>query len=156
MYLPVDFLTPLLFVAAAVIFTLFAVPLGLGALVRWKKFRADADGLQTYARRRDLRIQSGVAIVGLALVLAASITAAIGWNESSRNLSANVEARYDVSDVAMTSWNGTWAEVDLVDGKGRPASGMEVFVGPENEPELSGPAFDTASPNDPEPSLDLR
>ncbi len=156
MYLPVDFLTPLLYVAAAGIFAVFAIPLGIGALVRWKKFRADADGLQTYARRRDLRVQSGVAIFGVALVLAASVTAAIGWDESRRNLSSNVEARYEVSDVTMTSWNGTWAEVDLVDGKGRPASGIGVLLGPDHEPELLDPASETGSPTDPEPALDLR
>lgn len=156
MYLPVDFVTPLLYVAAAGIVAVFAIPLGISALVRWKRFRADADGLQTYARRRDLQVQSGVAVCGTVLVFAALIVAAVGWNESSRNLSANVETRYDVSDVAMTSWNGTWAEVDLVDGKGRPASGIEVMFGPDHEPELSGPSLETGLADETEPSLDLR
>lgn len=156
MYLPIDFLTPLLYVAGAVICAVFAIPLGISALVRWKKFRADADGLQTYARRKDLQVQSGVAIFGLVLVLAASITAAVGWNESTRNLGTNVEARYDVSDVTMTSWNGTWAVVDLVDGRGRPASGIEVLVGPEHEPELLDPAIETGPADDTEPVLELR
>ncbi len=124
MSLPVDFVTPLLYVAAAGILAVFAIPLGIAALVRWKKFRADADGLQTYARRRDLRVQSGVAIAGVALALAASITAAVGWNESSRNLSANVEARYDVSDVTLSSWNGRGPSSNWSTARAGPPAGL--------------------------------
>ena len=46
MYLTVDFLTPLIFIAVAGILVLFAIPLGISALVRRKKFSTLADGFK--------------------------------------------------------------------------------------------------------------
>lgn len=126
-YLPIDFVTSLPYVASAVTFVAFAIPLGFSALLRWKNSRADGDGLQTYARRRDLRVQSGVAIVGLGLGVAASTAAAVGWSGSSKHAAANVEARYNLSEVEMASWTGAWAVVDLVTGNGQPLSAVAVL-----------------------------
>ena len=156
MYLPVDFATPMFYVAAAVVLALFAIPLGIGAVVRWLRFRADAVGLQTYARRRDLRIQSGLAIASLVLAPAALVAAAATWHDSRSNLATNVEARYNVSDVKMTSWNGSWAVVDLVDGTGLPVSGMDVVINDGYEPTLQIPKSVSEGGNGTAPSLDLR
>ena len=144
------------YVAAAVVLALFAIPLGIGAVVRWLRFRADAVGLQTHARLRDLRIQSGVAVACTVLMTAALVTASVGWEESRRNLGANIEARYEVSEVNVTSWNGTWAEVDLVDGAGRPMHGIEAFVDENHMPELVEPDFGTGPADGPVPLLELR
>lgn len=156
MYLPVNFLTPLVLVAVAGIVFLFAIPLGISVLVRWKKFGTDPDSLQTYARRRDLRIQSGLAIASLVLAPAALVAAAATWHDSRSNLATNVEARYNVSDVKMTSWNGSWAVVDLVDGTGLPVSGMDVVINDGYEPTLQIPKSVSESGNGTAPSLDLR
>lgn len=129
MYLPVDFYTPLLYLAVVGILLVFALPLGISALFRWRKFRADADGLQTYARRKDLRIQSGLSISLVVLALAAATTALFGWQKSTNNLVSNVETRYAVTDVRVTNWNGTWAQVDLVSDDGVKHDDLSVYIG---------------------------
>ena len=156
MYLPVDFLTPLIFIAVAGILVLFGIPLGISALVRRKKFGTLADGLQTYARRRDLRIQSGISIGCFVLALAAAVTAVAGWNNSSKNLAANVETRYNVSNVTMLSWNGSWAVVDLIDSNGRPVNGVDVVLNDGSEPMLQGPEFIGKTSDDTITPLNLR
>lgn len=141
MYLPVDFLKPMIYLAIAGILILFAIPLGINVLVGRKKFAALADGLQTYARRRDLRIQTGVSIACIVFAAAAIATAASGWNHSSKNLTANIETRYNVSDVNMLSWNGSWAVVDLINSNGQPVNGVDVVFDDDFEPSLQGPDF---------------
>lgn len=138
MYLPVDLFTPLLYVAGAGILFLFAIPLGISAFFRWRKFNADADGLQTYVRRRDLRIQTGVSIGCLVLTIAALVTSLIGWQQSIGNLVTNIETKYAVQDVKVTGWNGTWAQVDLVSDDGTIHTNLSVSINDIDEPLLEG------------------
>lgn len=138
MYLPVDFHTPLLYLAVVGILLVFALPLGISAFFRWRTFRADANGLQTYARRRDLRIQSGLSIGLVVLAIASAFTALIGWQKSTNNLVSNVETRYAVTDVRVTNWNGTWAQVDLVTDDGVKHDDLSAYTGDFYAPILQG------------------
>lgn len=156
MYQPVDFGTPQIYLAVAVILAMFAVPIGIHALIRRRRFLKDPATLQTFARRRDLAVESGVAALGLALAVVCIFVAGIGWKESERHLVANVETRYAVTNVAMTSWNGSWATVDLTDGNGIEATGIEVSFDAEGAPVLRDPNFDLDPKNTVEHKLDLR
>ena len=156
MYQPVDFATPQIQLAVAGILAVFAIPMGIHALVRWRKFRKDPAQQQTYARRRDVGIESAVAAFGIigALVFAGMFS--IGWKQSEKHLEANVETRYVVSDVVMTSWNGSTALVDLVDANGVAATGIEVSFDAVGAPVLRDAAFGLDPKHAVEHALDLR
>lgn len=126
MYQPIDFVTPQILLAVAVILTVFAVPLGVHALYRLRKYRKDTENSRTYVRRRDIGIESGLAGFGLLLVLLCVVIAAVGWTSSAANLVANVQTRYMVTDVSMTLWNGSTAKVDLTDANGIRGYGVDV------------------------------
>ncbi|PQZ96420.1 hypothetical protein CQ018_03985 [Arthrobacter sp. MYb227] len=145
MYLPVDFFTPLLYVAVAGIMVIFAFPMGVSAFFRWKKFRSDANGLQTYARRRDLRIQTGISIACIALALGASGIALVGWQNSKSNLVTNIETRYAVKDVKVTGWNGSWAQVTLLTDAGVEHQNLSVYLSDIYEPLIEGNLADADS-----------
>lgn len=134
MYLPVDFHTPLIYLAVVGILLIFALPLGISAFFRRRKFLADAPGLQTYARRRDLRIQAGLSIGLVVLAIAAGITALVGWQQSTNNLVRNIETKYAVTDVEVTNWNGSWAQVTLVSDDGVTHDDLSVYTVDFNVP----------------------
>ena len=136
MYLPVDFYTPLLYLAVVGILLVFSLPLGISAFFRRRKFLADAPGLQTYARRRDLRIQAGISMGLAVLAIAAGVTALIGWQQSMNNLVSNIQTRYAVTDVKITNWNGTWAQANLVSDDGVKHQDLSVYTGEFNVPIL--------------------
>lgn len=126
MYQPVDFATPQIILAVAVILTVFAFPLGMHALYRIRKYRKDTENSRTYVRRRDIGIESGLAGIGLMMVLLCVVIAGVGWKSSAANLVANVQTRYVVTDVSMTLWNGSTAKVDLTDANGIRGYGIDV------------------------------
>ncbi|MBV1780554.1 hypothetical protein KRR55_15670 [Paeniglutamicibacter sp. ABSL32-1] len=153
---PVDFATPQLYLAAAVILAVFAVPLAIHAYFRRRKFRRDTENLRTFARRRDIGVESGVAAAGIIAALVCAGVFGLGWKQSANNLVANVENRYAVTDVVMTSWNGSWATVDLKDGKGLAATGIEVSFDAVGTPVLRDPAFALDPRHAVDHSLELR
>ena len=126
MYQPVDFTTPQIILAVAVILTVFSIPLGMHALYRLRKYRKDTENSRTYVRRRDIAIESSLAGIGLLMVLLCVVIAAVGWKSSAANLVANVQTRYVVTDVSMTLWNGSTAKVDLTDANGVRGYGIDV------------------------------
>lgn len=156
MYQPVDFATPQIQLAVAGIIVVFALPMGIHALVCWRRFRKDPPQQQTYARRRDVGIEAGVAVLGIITALVFTGMFSIGWKQSERNLEANIETRYTVSDVVMTSWNGSSALVDLVDANGVGATGIEVSFDAVGAPVLRDAAFGLDPKHAVEHALDLR
>ncbi|WP_146755199.1 hypothetical protein [Arthrobacter sp. AQ5-05] len=156
MYQPVDFATPQIHLAVAGIIAVFAIPMGIHALVRWRKFRKDPAQQQTYARRRDVGIESGVAALGIIAALVFTGMFGSGWKQSERNLVANIETRYVASDVVMTSWNGSAALADLVDANGVAATGIEVSFDAAGAPVLRDAAFALDPKHAEEHALDLR
>lgn len=156
MYQPVDFGTPQLYLAVAAIIVVFAIPIGIHVLIRWRRYRKDSDTLKTYVRHRDMVIEAGVAGVGLIVALVLTGVFAVGWSTSEKNLVANVESRYAVSEVQMGSWNGSWATIDLIDGNGVPASGIEVSFDAGGGPVLRDVAFGLDPKHAVEHSLELR
>ncbi|MDO5744529.1 MAG: hypothetical protein Q4P23_08665, partial [Micrococcaceae bacterium] len=113
MYQPVDFATPQLYLAVAGVLAVFALPMGIHALLRRRKYRRSSPSSHSWAQRRDIGIESGIAALGLIGALVCVGVFGLGWKQSASNLVANIEARYAVSDVAMTNWNGSSATVDL-------------------------------------------
>jgi hypothetical protein len=156
MYQPVDFASPQIHLAVAGIIVVFAIPMGIHALVRWRKFRKDPPQQQTYARRRDVGIESGVAALGIIAALVFTGMFGAGWKQSEKNLVANVETRYVVSDVVMTGWNGSAALVDLVDANGVAATGIEVSFDAVGAPVLRDAAFGLDPKHAVEHALELR
>ncbi|MET0978293.1 MAG: hypothetical protein ABWX63_05700 [Paeniglutamicibacter terrestris] len=140
MYQPVDFATPQIILAVAVILTVFAIPLGMHALYRLRKYRKDTENSRTYVRRRDIAIESSLAGIGLLMVLLCVVIAAVGWKSSAANLVANVQTRYVVTDVSMTLWNGSTAKVDLTDANGVRGYGIDVSFDAVGLPVLGEPA----------------
>src|SRR6185312_8034259 len=132
MYQPVDFASPQIHLAVAGIIVVFAIPMGIHALERWRKFRKDPPQQQTYARRRDMGIESGVAALGIIAALVLTGMFGAGWKQSEKNLVAN---------VVMTGWNGSAALVDLVDANGVSATGIEVSFDAVGAPVLRDAAF---------------
>lgn len=126
MYQPVDFATPQLYLAVAGVLAVFALPMGIHALLRFRKYRKSNPSSRNWALRRDMGIESGLAAVGLIGALVCVGAFGLGWKQSANNLVENIQTRYIVSDVVMTSWNGSSATVDLTDGNGRRAKGIEV------------------------------
>ncbi|GAA5228307.1 hypothetical protein [Paeniglutamicibacter antarcticus] len=156
MYQPVDFVTPQLYLAVAGVLAVFALPMGIHALLRWRKYRKDNSSSQNWAQRRDLGIESGIAALGLIGALICVGAFGLGWKQSANNLVANIETRYAVSDVAMTKWNGSSATVDLTDGTGLPAKGIEVSFNAVGAPLLRDVEYGLDPQHAVEHSLELR
>lgn len=156
MYQSVDFGTPLLYLAVAGVIVVFAIPLGIHALLRWRGYRKDSETRRTYVRRRDIGIETGVSGAGIIVALAFVAVCAVGWNQSEKNLVANIESRYEVSDVRLASWNGSWATVELLDGNGVVAPGIEVSFDAVGAPVLRDVAFELDPKHAVEHSLELR
>ena len=156
MYQPVYFATPQLQLAGAVVIAVFAIPMGIHALVRWRRFRKAPAQQQTFVRRRDVRIESGVAAAGIITALVFTGMFGLGWKQSQKNLEANVETRYAVSEVEMTSWSGSAVLVDLTDANGIAATRIEVSFDAVGAPVLRDAAFGLDPKNAVEHALDLR
>ena len=156
MYQPVDFGTSLLYLAVAGVIVVFVIPIGIHALFRWHGYRKDSETRRTYARRRDIGIEAGVAGAGIIVALAFVAVCAVDWKQSEKNLVANIESRYEVSDVQLASWNGSWATVKLLDGNGVFAPGIEVSFDAVGAPVLRDVAFALDPKHAVEHSLELR
>lgn len=145
MYTQVDYLTPMLQLAAAVVCALVGLPLTVHVLLRWRRYRRDARGLRTYQRRSSLRVQASVAGVFLA---AALITGGLGWaglGTAQDSLIANIQRAYpEVRSVEAYLWTGHDAVVDLVMQDGSRYSDVRVGVRESGEPviDLNGPSDD--------------
>ena len=137
------------------IIVVFALPMGIHALVCWRRFRKDPPQQQAYARRRDVGIESGVAALGIITALVFTGMFGNGWKQSEKNLVVNIETRYVVSDVVMTSWNGSSGLVDLVDANGVAATGIEVSFDAVGAPLLRDAAFGLDPKHAVEHTLDL-
>lgn len=156
MYQPVDFATPQLYLAVAGVLAVFALPMGIHALLRRRKYRRSSPASRSWPQRRDIGIESGIAVLGLIGALVCVGLFGLGWKQSASNLVANIEARYAVSDVAMTNWNGSSATVDLIDGKGLLAKGIEVSFNAVGAPVLRDVEYGLDPKHAVEHSLELR
>lgn len=143
MYLDVDYLTPMLQLAVALLCLLAALPLCLHALARWIRFRREAEGRRTYALLSSIRIE---AVVGGALVAATAVFAGLGFTglaTAGENLRTNIHRAYpEVESIESYAWNGSTAVVDVVMVSGERHDGRHVEILDDGAPLLDLPRDD--------------
>ncbi|GAA3692098.1 hypothetical protein GCM10022377_00530 [Zhihengliuella alba] len=139
MFTDVDYMTPMVLLACAVIVGLFGVPLLVHALFRWRVFKRAPEPLQTYARRRGLRVES---LLGAALIVAGAALAAAGMAGLGRAEDAVVgnvlRAEPEVAAVEDYTWTGSHALVDLRMQDGSVHEDARVALLPDGEPRIEG------------------
>ncbi|GHD08838.1 hypothetical protein [Zhihengliuella salsuginis] len=140
MYLDVDYFTPMIFIAVALVCLLAALPLVLHALGRWLRFRRGRPGYRTYAHKRSIRTE---AIVGGVLIVATAALAGsgvAGLATARENFQANILRAYpEVESIEAYAWNGSWATVDVVMTSGERHTGRQATVLEDGSPRLDLP-----------------
>ncbi|WP_309082028.1 hypothetical protein [Zhihengliuella sp.] len=139
MFTEVDYFTPMVLLACAVIVGLFGVPLVVHALFRWRAFRRDSESLQTYARRRSLGVESGLGAVLLLGGAALAVAGLMGLSRAEDAVVANIlRADPSIGAVEDYRWTGAHALVDLRLTDGSVHEDVRVVIEDDGRPVIEG------------------
>ncbi|GAA1405073.1 hypothetical protein AUR04nite_07230 [Glutamicibacter uratoxydans] len=133
-YLNVDFVLPLIGVGAAGVFLVFGIPMLIHAQIRKAKFNKLSDGYQTHALRSSIRLEKIIGISSLVAVVALCAGSWFGFGTAKSNLQANIEQKYQPSELSLGSYNGSWITADLTLPDGTKFKGVTVDIQDGGEP----------------------
>ena len=112
-YLEVDLQEPLMWAGGSLLFFVFALPILIHAWVRKARFKKLSTGYQTHALRQSIRIEGliGAAVLAVGIVMVSQSW--IGFNTAWNNLEANINEKYQPTELAINPYNGSWVSVDI-------------------------------------------
>lgn len=130
----VNFVIPLFYLGVAVVCLLIFIPLLIHGMLRRRKFSTLVDGYQTYALRSSIRIELIVSALVAILTIMFLAMGATGYFESRNNLEANIQLKYNPTQLELGPWNGSWATADLTLSDGTVFDDVEVMLQDSGEP----------------------